>query len=79
LKDHGIVSSGVRAATLDLDFPQGVLGEQEFRERSDLNCFLVHKSATGVSDLLALIRFECPDWFEPTKRRLAITISNGWT
>jgi hypothetical protein len=72
LKDHGIVSSGVRAATLDLDFPQGVLRDQEYRDRSELNCFLVHKSTSGFADLLALIRFECPDWFEPTKRRLAI-------
>jgi hypothetical protein len=56
LNDHGIVSSGVRAATLDLDFPQGVLGDQEYRERSDLSCFLLYKSATGVADLLALIR-----------------------
>jgi HB1, ASXL, restriction endonuclease HTH domain len=72
LKDHGIVSSGVRAASIDLDFPQNVMGEEEYRARSDLSCFLVHKSISGVTNLLALIRFECPDWFEPTKRRLAI-------
>jgi HB1, ASXL, restriction endonuclease HTH domain len=72
LKDHGIVSSGVRAASLDLDLPQDVMGDEEYRKRSDLSCFLFHKSRAGVADLLALIRFECPDWFEPTKRRLAI-------
>jgi hypothetical protein len=72
LKDHGIVSSGVRAASLDLDLPQDVIGDDEYRARSDLRCFLLHKSKTGTADLLALIRFECPDWFEPTKRRLAI-------
>jgi hypothetical protein len=72
LRDHGIVSSGVTAATVDLDFPQGVIGDQEYRDRAELNCFLLHKSTTDFADLLALIRFECPDWFEPTKRRLAI-------
>jgi hypothetical protein len=71
-KDHGIVSSGVRTASLDLDLPQDVMRDEEYRARSDLSCFLFHKSTTGVADLLALIRFECPEWFEPTKRRLAI-------
>ena len=48
------------------------MSDEDYRARSDLNCFLIHKSITGVADLLALVRFECPDWFEPTKRRLAI-------
>jgi hypothetical protein len=72
LKDHGVVSSGVRAASLDLDFPQDAMGDEEYRQRSELSCFLFHKSSAGITDILALIRFECPDWFEPTKRRLAI-------
>jgi hypothetical protein len=72
LADHGIVSSGVRAASIDLDFPQNVMSDQECRERSQLTCFLFHKTEAQAADLLALIKFDCPDWFEPTKRRLAI-------
>jgi hypothetical protein len=72
LKDHGIVSSGVRAASIDLDLPQDAMGDEEYRRRSELSCFLYHRSKSKTADLLALIRFECPDWFEPTKRRLAI-------
>jgi hypothetical protein len=72
LADHGIVSSGVRAASIDVDLPMNVISDEEYRERSQLNCFLFHKTDNHAADLLALIRFDCPDWFEPTKRRLAI-------
>lgn len=72
LKDHGIVSSGVRAASIDLDLPQDAMGDDEYRRRSELSCFLYHRPQSEIADLLALVRFECPDWFEPTKRRLAI-------
>jgi hypothetical protein len=70
--DHGIVSSGIRVACLDLDLPYNAMQDKELRERSRLECFLVHNGLWAAPDILAIVRFECPDWFEPTKRRLAI-------
>lgn len=72
ITDHGIVSSGVRAAGIDLDLPYNALQDAEVRLRSHLDTFLIDHANDTAPNLIALIRFECPDWFEPTKRRLAI-------
>jgi hypothetical protein len=68
--DHGIVSSGLKALATDLD-----LSEKELwpvlSERSKLEAFL-YPQAFNSSDLLAIVAFSCPDWLEPTTKRLAI-------
>lgn len=66
LGDFGIVESGMRATKLDLDIPaiENI--------KASLSYFIWSPKAFGAADLLAVISFECPDWFEPTKRRLAL-------
>jgi HB1, ASXL, restriction endonuclease HTH domain len=66
--DLGIVDSGVRATKIDLDIPQ-VVNEQF---EASLRYFLWRISEEGATELLAIIKFECPKWFEPLKRRLAL-------
>ena len=68
--DHGIVSAGIRAVSVDLDLPREDVW-QRIAEQSTIDCFLL-SSRNGTHDLLALILFQCPDWFEPLTRRLAI-------
>lgn len=75
--DHGIVSGGLRAATLDLDLPQDVMQKTEYRDKAKLVCALVHQEGDIPVNLLGLVLFECPEWFEPTKRKLAIN-DLGW-
>lgn len=69
LDSFGIVQSGVRATKIDLDIPN-------VSPRDDLTASLAYFIWVSVSsetnDLLAVINFKCPDWFEPTKRRLAL-------
>jgi hypothetical protein len=69
LADFGIVDSGVRATKLDLDIPDVTDGE---RAKASLAYFIWCHQASGANDLLAVIAFECPTWFEPVKRRLAL-------
>lgn len=69
--DYGIVHAGARAAKIDLDIPAMERSIEEERSRSTLLYFLWTIN-TSVHDLLAVIRYDCPDWFEPAKRRLAI-------
>lgn len=69
--DHGIVASGVRAVVLDLDMPRTVSHDAEYQDLAQLRSFLVHHDA-AQSDLLAIVTFDCPGWFEPLTRRLAI-------
>ena len=69
--DFGIVDSGVRAAKIDLDIPEIDQSTEEERKRASL-LYFIWISQSNASDLLAVIKFECPDWFEPVKRRLAL-------
>lgn len=70
LDDLGIVDSGVHATMLDLDVPDVPVSTS-----APFRAHLKHfqwQSNSQAGDLLAVIDFECPDWFEPLKRRLAI-------
>ena len=68
--DHGIVSSGVKALATDLDLQERELWPV-LSERSKLETFLYPQSHPS-SDLLAVMAFSCPDWLDPTSKRLAI-------
>jgi len=69
LGDFGITDSGVRAVKTDLDIPD-VSGHRP--DSASLGYFLWCGANDGSTNLLAVIRFQCPAWFEPTKRRLAL-------
>lgn len=66
--DHGIVASGVRGVVLDLHLPRTVPREHEYQGAAELGDFVLDESG----DLLAVVTFQCPPWFEPLTRRLAI-------
>lgn len=66
--DHGIVASGMRTLNIDLDLNSYIAIE----DSAELDCFVCTKEASGPKNLLAVVRFRCPDWFEPLTRRLAI-------
>ncbi|WP_375274991.1 winged helix-turn-helix domain-containing protein [Methylorubrum thiocyanatum] len=74
-EDFGIVDSGVRATRVDLDVPELPNGSPGNRITAHLSHFIwtnhTSHAPTG-GDLLAVVCFECPDWFEPVKRRLAL-------
>ncbi len=69
--DLGIVDSGVHATMLDLDIPQVGPTHVESQFSARLRYFL-WPSYKQSRDLVAVIDFDCPAWFEPMKRRLAI-------
>jgi hypothetical protein len=68
--DHGIVSSGVKALAADLDLVDHAYWPA-LSECSTLKSFIYPDQASS-KDLLALVWFTCPDWLDPTSRRLAI-------
>ena len=72
LRDFGIVDSGVQATRLDLDILETNTREWQHQFRVDLRHFRWISYGDNSSDLLAVIDFECPSWFEPLKRRLAM-------
>ena len=68
--DKGIVEAGVRAVKIDLDIP-AASGTAD-THKAVLLKFLWVEQPRGGGDLLAIISFKCPAWFEPLKRRLSI-------
>lgn len=77
--DHGIVSSGVRALAMDLDLLDGRLWDT-LASGAELRSFVFAdvRARGGDSnlvvgpDLLAVVVFTCPEWLDPTTKRLAI-------
>lgn len=70
--DHGIVSSGVRALAMDLDLLDRQLWTA-LTDGAELRSFVFTDSDNKVSgDLLAVVVFSCPEWLDPTTKRLAI-------
>jgi hypothetical protein len=65
--DHGIVASGIRALMFDLSLTP----EPDFSLSADLRCFIC-VNEDDPPNLLGLIGFQAPEWFEPLTRRLAI-------
>ena len=69
LDTFGIVDAGVQAAKIDLDIPEVSTIE---RINARLSYFVWSATNLYSTDLLAVIGFECPKWFEPLRRRLAL-------
>ena len=70
---YGIIDSGISATRIDLDIPQVLKEGADERGGASLGYFLwASDRSTATTDLLAVISFRCPDWFEPVKRRLAL-------
>ncbi|MDP3634112.1 winged helix-turn-helix domain-containing protein [Phenylobacterium sp.] len=70
--DHGIVASGLRAISIDLDLPPVVFSGDFYRSMVKVIDLVIAEDATGHEDLLTVISVECPPHFEPLTRRLAI-------
>jgi hypothetical protein len=65
--DHGIVSSGLRSLSFDLNLPN----QPELANSAKLRCFIC-ASNDDPPNILGLVSFQSPEWFEPLTRRLAI-------
>lgn len=70
--DHGIVSAGLTALAIDLDFEFG-RDLPLFEESAELATCAVVPDRAGVKSLLGLVRVEAPEEFQPTDRRLSIS------
>lgn len=68
--DHGILSSGLETLAVDLDMS----GDAAWHEiAADASVQSIVYAETGQrADLLGVVRINCPNWFEPLTRRLAI-------
>lgn len=69
--DLGIVESGIEAIHLDLDMPRHP-DSLAYSEEPKIEHYLLDTDPNRPSNLVSVITFECPHWFEPVGRRLAI-------
>lgn len=71
LKDHGIVQKGINALSIAIGLHMCVDFALEGSGLATLEC-IVRCADVHRTNLLSVIRFDAPDWFEPYIRRLAI-------
>jgi hypothetical protein len=71
MNNMGIVDAGVKATNIDLDIPI-VMSRTANQIAGAIRYFLVAHTSTDAKDMLAVVDYECPTWFEPMRRRLAI-------
>jgi hypothetical protein len=70
--DYGIKLSGLKGVTEDLGISRDLNRPHENNGDAQLGGFVLHANERSECRLLAVVRYECPEWFEPTKRRLAL-------
>lgn len=66
----GFIDSALTALSIDLDIP--VSNEGITHEDVDIDMLVNVPDETNNSTVLLVMRASCPDWFEPTARRLSI-------
>jgi hypothetical protein len=71
-RDAGVLDAGVRAAMIDLDMHSGIDGCEQLMREARLHKFVLSQEKVGCGDLLAVVSLQCPAWFEPFRRRLAL-------
>lgn len=71
-KDAGVVEAGVRATMIDLDLMSGKENCEQLTRKAELYRFVVSHETMSTGDLLAVVSIQCPAWFEPSRRRLAL-------
>jgi hypothetical protein len=69
--DLGIVDAGVSATKIDLDIST-LSPECSEPDYADLRAFIWVNQPLSARALLALVVYNCPTWFEPVRRRLAL-------
>ena len=70
--DAGILEGGLRAARLDLDLFDGARSSDAASASPSIDCFMRPIEDGEDAYLISLITYECPDWFEPLHKRLAL-------
>lgn len=68
--DHGLVACGLETLAFDLDLV-GDATWGDLTSKAELQGF-VYAETDRRADLLGVVRLNCPAWFEPLTRRLAI-------
>ena len=70
--DRGLIWGGVSKTIVDLGMPADVLSGSNIESSSKLELFMTFEKENDAPQMVGVVTFECPDWFEPTTKRLAI-------
>lgn len=72
IDDLGVMEAGVQAVSMDLDMPWSSSLSKLYNNIAQLRDIYFERDENGRGSLLSVIQFECPEWFEPLGKRLAI-------
>lgn len=69
---YGITESGVKAAKIDLDIADNPSEMTAEKSRGELEYFFSDMTDSQRPKIVAVVTYNCPEWFEPTRKRLAM-------
>lgn len=70
--DHlGLRNSSINALYMDLDLPNYIGSHTEYESSVEFLDFIVDEDG-AKNVVIGLVRFSCPEWLEPVRRRLAL-------
>jgi len=69
--DYGATENALRVLLLDLDLSSQSFLDEKLTKPSPLFTFEA-EGDDGVTVLLVVLEWTCPDWFEPTTRKLSL-------
>jgi hypothetical protein len=68
----GVIDSGIDATKIDLDISNYYTDPFNMAGDVSLDSFMYYNHPGDEKAVVGIIKFVCPDWFEPIKRRLAM-------
>lgn len=70
--EMAVISAGLKSTVVDLGYQENALNLSTEQANASLEFSVLFEEVGKIKELVCVIAYECPDWLEPTKRRLAI-------
>lgn len=70
--DHGVVVSGLASTLADLGVPPRRFDLESEKSNAAIEFLTVFEGQDFKKEVICVVTYDCPDWLQPLKRRLAI-------
>ncbi len=70
--ERAVISAGLKSTVVDLGYQENALNLPTEQTNASLEFSVLFEETGKTTELVCVVAYECPDWLEPMKRRLAI-------
>lgn len=71
-EDFGLTTAGLVSTYADLGVPLKTVNVDQEKNKAEMEFLLAFDDVSDETELVCILTYDCPDWLEPFKRRLAI-------